>query len=50
VDRGIHIRVEAASSVDMTDPKVRAVLFGQRARRARNSRTVSVRADSQSGP
>jgi len=32
VDRGIHIRVEEASKVDMQDPKVRAVLFGQRAR------------------
>jgi len=32
VDRAIHIRVEAASKVDMQDPKVRAVLFGQRAR------------------
>jgi len=32
VDRAIHIRVEAASQVDMQDPKVRAVLFGQRAR------------------
>jgi GST-like protein len=32
VDRGIHIRVEAASKVDIRDPKVRAVLFGQRAR------------------
>ena len=31
VDRGIHIRVEAASKVDMQDPKVRTVLFGQRA-------------------
>jgi GST-like protein len=32
VDRGIHIRVEEASKVDMQDPAVRAVLFGQRAR------------------
>jgi GST-like protein len=32
VDRAIHIRVEEASKVDMQDPKVRAVLFGQRAR------------------
>jgi len=32
VQRGMHIRVEAASQVDMKDPKVRAVLFGQRAR------------------
>jgi len=32
VDRAIHMRVEAASQVDMQDPKVRAVLFGQRAR------------------
>ena len=32
VDRGIHIRVEEASKVDMADPAVRAVLFGQRAR------------------
>jgi GST-like protein len=32
VDRGIHIRVEEASNVDMQDPAVRAVLFGQRAR------------------
>ena len=31
VQRGMGIRVEAASAVDMTDPKVRAVLFGQRA-------------------
>ena len=28
----IAIRVEAASAVDMNDPKVRGVLFGQRAR------------------
>jgi GST-like protein len=33
VDRGIHLRVEAAGQVNMQDPKVRAVLFGQRARR-----------------
>jgi GST-like protein len=32
VDRAIHIRVEEASKVDMEDPNVRAVLFGQRAR------------------
>ncbi len=32
VDRGLHIRVEEASKVDMHDPNVRAVLFGQRAR------------------
>jgi GST-like protein len=32
VQRGMHIRVEAASKVDLNDPKVRAVLFGQRAR------------------
>jgi GST-like protein len=32
VDRGIHIRVEEASRVDMQDAAVRAVLFGQRAR------------------
>jgi GST-like protein len=32
VDRGIHLRVEEASRVDVKDPKVRAVLFGQRAR------------------
>ena len=32
VKRGMGIRVEAASAVDMKDPKVRAVLFGQRAR------------------
>jgi GST-like protein len=30
--RGIRLRVEAASAVDIHDPKVRAVLFGQRAR------------------
>jgi GST-like protein len=32
VDRGMHVRVEEASQVDMKDPMVRAVLFGQRAR------------------
>jgi GSH-dependent disulfide-bond oxidoreductase len=32
VKRGMSIRVEAASRVDMQDPKVRAVLFNQRAR------------------
>jgi GSH-dependent disulfide-bond oxidoreductase len=32
VERGIHLRVEEASKVDIKDPKVRAVLFGQRAR------------------
>ena len=32
VYRGMHIRVEEASRVDMQDPKVRAVLFNQRAR------------------
>jgi GST-like protein len=32
VERGLAIRIEAASAVDMKDPKVRAVLFGQRAR------------------
>jgi GST-like protein len=32
VYRGMHIRIEAAAQVDMQDPKVRAVLFGQRAR------------------
>ena len=32
VQRGMHIRVEEASRVDVKDPKVRAVLFGQRAR------------------
>ena len=32
VKRAFAIRVEAASAVDVTDPKVRAVLFGQRAR------------------
>ncbi len=32
VKRGMGIRVEAASQVDVADPKVRAVLFGQRAR------------------
>jgi GSH-dependent disulfide-bond oxidoreductase len=33
VKRGMEIRVPAAKKVDMRDPKVRAVLFGQRARR-----------------
>jgi len=32
VKRAFGIRVEAASSVDMKDPKVRAILFGQTAR------------------
>jgi GSH-dependent disulfide-bond oxidoreductase len=32
VKRALAIRVEAASAVDISDPKVRAVLFGQRAR------------------
>jgi GST-like protein len=32
VRRGMQVRVEAASQVDVADPKVRAVLFGQRAR------------------
>ena len=32
VKRALAIRVEAASAVDINDPKVRAVLFGQRAR------------------
>jgi GSH-dependent disulfide-bond oxidoreductase len=32
VDRGIHLRVEEASRVNMQDPGVRAVLFQQRAR------------------
>ncbi len=32
VQRGMHIRVEEASKVDASDPKVRAVLFGQRAK------------------
>jgi len=32
VQRGMHLRVEEASKVDMKDPKVQAVLFGQRAR------------------
>lgn len=35
VDRAIHIQVEEASQVDMRDPKVRAVLFGQRAEASR---------------
>ena len=32
VDRGIHLKVEEADKVDMKDPKVQSVLFGQRAR------------------
>lgn len=32
VQRGMHIRVEAASQVDMRDPAVRDLLFNQRAR------------------
>ncbi len=32
VKRGMSLRVEEASRVDMKDPKVQAVLFGQRAR------------------
>ena len=32
VKRGLSVKVEAAFHVDMKDPKVRAVLFGQRAR------------------
>ena len=32
VKRAFAIRVEAASAVDVSNPKVRAVLFGQRAR------------------
>jgi GST-like protein len=32
VKRAFAIRVEAASKVDVNDPKVRAVLFSQRAR------------------
>jgi GST-like protein len=32
VKRAFAIRIPAASAVDMRDPKVRAVLFGQRAR------------------
>ena len=32
VKRAFAIRVEAASAVDMKDPKVRAILFGQTAR------------------
>jgi GST-like protein len=34
VKRGMDVRVEAATQVDMKDPKVRAVLFTQRARTA----------------
>jgi GST-like protein len=32
VHRGMHLRVDAASEVNMHDPKVRALLFNQRAR------------------
>jgi len=32
VKRAFAIRIEAASAVDPRDPKVRAILFGQRAR------------------
>jgi GST-like protein len=32
VYRGMHLRVEEASKVDMKDPKVREILFNQRAR------------------
>ena len=32
VQRGMHVRVEEASRVDVSDPEVRAVLFGQRAK------------------
>jgi GST-like protein len=32
VQRGIHIRVEEASKVNVNDPKVREILFSQRAR------------------
>ena len=32
VKRAFAIRVEAAAAVDIRDPKVRAILFGQRAR------------------
>ena len=32
VKRAFAIRIDAASRVDVNDPKVRAVLFGQRAR------------------
>jgi GST-like protein len=32
VQRGMHVRVEEASRVDLSDPEVRAVLFGQRAK------------------
>jgi len=35
VERGMHIRVEAAGRVDVSDPKVRAVLFGKVAEKAR---------------
>ncbi len=37
VDRAIHIRVEEAAKVDMRDPDVRAVLFGQRGQRPSGS-------------
>jgi hypothetical protein len=32
VKRGLSVKVEAAFRVDMKDPRVRAVLFNQRAR------------------
>jgi len=32
VQRGMRIRIEEASQVDMRDPNVRAILFNQRAR------------------
>jgi GST-like protein len=32
VQRGLHVRIEAASQVNMQDPNVRAVLFAQRSR------------------
>jgi GSH-dependent disulfide-bond oxidoreductase len=32
VKRAFAIRIEAASAVDPLDPKVRAILFGQRAK------------------
>jgi hypothetical protein len=31
VRRGLSVKVEAAFGVDVNDPKVRAILFGQRA-------------------
>jgi GST-like protein len=34
VQRGMKLRVEEASQVDMKDPKVRTLLFAQRARSA----------------